>query len=117
MVRAKMKDFIKKHLTKVEHATKKQKEKELWDVSGILKNRLNQKLKYDLRPYDIDTMGRDVKPITTKSKANKIVFEQVNKYVIVEAAELHNFIITHGLKEINLDDIIDALEWTININK
>ena len=53
MVRAKMKDFIKKHLTKVKHATKKQKEKELWDVSGILKNRLNQKLKYDLRPYDI----------------------------------------------------------------
>jgi len=41
MVRAKMKDFIKKHLTKVKHATKKQKEKELWDVSGILKNRLN----------------------------------------------------------------------------
>ena len=37
MVRTKMKDFTKKHLTKVEHATKKQKEKELWDVSGILK--------------------------------------------------------------------------------
>ena len=112
-----MKDFIKKHLTNVKQATKKQKEKELWDVVGILKNRLNKKLKYDLRPYDTDNQGRDVKPLTNRSKADKIVFEQKDKWVIVEAVELHGFIITHRLKEINLDEIIDALEWNININK
>ena len=59
-----MKDFIKKYLTNVKQATKKQKEKELWDVVGILKNRLNEKLKYDLRPYNIDNQGRDVKPLS-----------------------------------------------------
>tara|TARA_R110002126_G_scaffold5055_1_gene26516 strand:+ start:2121 stop:2459 length:339 start_codon:yes stop_codon:yes gene_type:complete len=112
-----MKDFIKKYLTNVKQATKKQKEKELWDVVGILKNRLNEKLKYDLRPYNIDNQGRDVKPLTNRSKADKIVFEQKDKWVIVEAVELHGFIITHRLKEINLDEIIDALEWNININK
>ena len=57
-----MKDFIKKHLTNVKQATKKEKEKEFWDVAGILKNRLNEKLKYDLRLYDKDDQGRDVKP-------------------------------------------------------
>jgi two-component SAPR family response regulator len=112
-----MKDFIKKHLTNIKHATKKEKEKELWDVAGILKNRLNKKLKYDLRPYHTDEIGRDVKPLTSKSKADKIVFEQQDKWVIVEAVELHGFIITHRLKEVNLDEIIDALEWNININK
>jgi len=112
-----MKDFIKKYLTNVKQATKKEKEKELWDVVGILKNRLNEKLKYDLRPYNIDNQGRDVKPLTNRSKADKIVFEQKDKWVIVEAVELHGFIITHRLKEINLDEIIDALEWNININK
>jgi len=112
-----MKDFIKKHLTNVKKATQKQKEKEFWDVSGILKGRLNQKLKYDLRPYKIDTEGRNVKPLTSLSKADKIVFEQIDKWVIVEAAELHGFIMTHRLKEINLEDIISALEWNINIQK
>ena len=34
-----MKDFIKKHLTSVKTATKKQSKKEFWDVQGILKNR------------------------------------------------------------------------------
>ena len=68
-----MKDFIKKHLTNIKHATKKEKEKELWDVAGILKNRLNKKLKYDLRPYHTDEIGRDVKPLTSKSKADKIL--------------------------------------------
>ena len=43
-----MKDFIDKHLSDVKFATKKQKEKEIWDVSGILKNRLNQKLNMTL---------------------------------------------------------------------
>ena len=37
-----MKDFIDKHLNDVKFAAKKQKEKEIWNVSGILKNRLNQ---------------------------------------------------------------------------
>ena len=112
-----MKDFIKKHLTNVKQATKKEKEKEFWDVAGILKNRLNEKLQYDLRPYDTDDQGRDVKPLTNRSKADKIVFEQKDKWVVVEAVELHSFIITHRLKEINLEDIIKALEWNINIQK
>lgn len=112
-----MKDFIDKHLSDVKFATKKQKEKEIWDVSGILKNRLNQKLKYDIRPYSMDINGRNVKPLTTRSKADKIVFEQPDKWVVVEAVELHNFIIAHKLQEINLNDIVGALEWNINIKK
>ena len=37
-------------LTDITYATQNQRQKELWDVEGILKNRLNQKFKFDLRP-------------------------------------------------------------------
>jgi hypothetical protein len=40
----------KKYLTNVKWPTKKVSEKELWDVSGILKDRLNENLKFDVRP-------------------------------------------------------------------
>lgn len=43
--------FIDK-LIEINFATNNQKKKELWDVEGILKNRLNQKLKFDLRPLN-----------------------------------------------------------------
>lgn len=35
----------------VKYPTEKEK-KELWDISGILKNRSNQEFKFDLRPLD-----------------------------------------------------------------
>ena len=44
-----MKSFLK-YLDQVTHATDEQKEKELWDVSGVLKDRLNENLKFDIRP-------------------------------------------------------------------
>lgn len=117
-----MKDFIKKHLTSVKTATKKQSQKELWDVQGILKNRLNQKLKYDLRPNIQHSQGehgfiKTGKNLTSKSKADKIVFEEIDHWVIVEALELHNFVRMHKLKEINLEEIIKVLEWNIKILK
>ena len=37
-------------LTDITYATQNQRQKELWDVEGILKNRLNKKFKFDLRP-------------------------------------------------------------------
>ena len=117
-----MKDFIKKHLTSVKTATKKQSQKEFWDVQGILKNRLNQKLKYDLRPNVKHSLGehgfiKTGKNLTSKSRADKIVFEESDHWVIVEALELHNFVRMHQLKEINLEEIIKVLEWNIKILK
>ena len=40
-------EFISKYLTDVTYATDEQKSKELWDVSGILKNKSNRVFKFD----------------------------------------------------------------------
>ena len=42
-------EFISKYLTDVTYATDEQKSKELWDVSGILKNKSNRVFKFDTR--------------------------------------------------------------------
>ena len=44
-----MKSFLK-YLDQVTHATDEQKEKELWDVSGVLKDRLNEIMSSPLYP-------------------------------------------------------------------
>ena len=48
---------------------------------------------------------------------DKIVFEESDHWVIVEALELHNFVRMHKLKEIDLEEIIKVLEWNIKILK
>lgn len=109
--------FAKKYLTDIRWPTKKQKEKELWDVEGILKKRSNKKLKFDVRPFTKQDSGALGKTISSRTKANKIVFENNMYWVIVDVEELHNYILTHKLKIINLEDIIKILEWNINIKK
>ena len=44
-----MKSFLK-HLDQITYATDEQKKKEFWDVSGVLKDRSNENLKFDIRP-------------------------------------------------------------------
>ena len=45
-----MKKFISDHLDQVRYPSHQQKTQELWDVEGLLKDRSNQLLKFDLRP-------------------------------------------------------------------
>ena len=42
--------FIKENLISVKYPTQIQKDTEFWDVEGVLKNRLNENLKFDLTP-------------------------------------------------------------------
>jgi len=109
--------FAKKYLTNIRWPTEKQKEKELWDVEGILKKKSNKKLKFDIRPFIKQNTGVLGKIISSSTKANKIVFENETHWIIADVEELHNYILTHKLKIINLEDIIKILEWNINIKK
>ena len=45
--------FIDQLINPIE-STSAQKKEELWDVSGILKDRSNQEFKFDLRPLNKD---------------------------------------------------------------
>ena len=65
-------------LEDLQKATPTQQKTELWDVEGILKGRLNQKLKFDLRP-----IKNNCKIGSFKTKADKMVFEDKHQWVIV----------------------------------
>jgi|TARA_R110000764_G_scaffold131465_2_gene219283 hypothetical protein len=108
--------FSNKFLIKKIYPSRKQQEKELWDVKGILKNRSNKEFKFDVRPL---TTKNNIffKKISTASKADKIVIEQLDAWYIIEAKELHQYIIEHKLKKIDLLLILKKLEWNITLTK
>jgi len=103
--------FIDQLINPIE-ATSKQKKEELWDVSGIIKDRSNQEFKFDLRP-----LKNNVKAGSFKTKADKMVFDIENEYVIVDINELHGYLKQKKLKNIYLEDLISKLDWNIVLPK
>ena len=100
----------------VSHATPKQQKNELWDVSGIIKGRSNQQFKFDLRP--MTRQGDDIGKIgKTDTKADKMVFEFKDKFIIVDLPELHKYIKENKLQKVYLQDLISKLDWNIILPK
>ena len=93
-------------------ATPKQRKQELWDVEGILKNRLNEKLKFDLRP-----LSNNKKAGSFNTKADKMVFDIKNEYIIVDVKELIDYLNNNSLKVVELEDLLSKLEWNIVLPK
>ena len=81
-------------------------------MEGVLKNRLNQKLKFDLRP-----LKNNVKGGSFKTKADKMVFELKDRWVIVDTEELHQYLKDNNTKVVNLEQLISSLEWNIILPK
>ena len=96
-------------LTNVTKATSKQKKRELWDVEAILNNQL---LKFDLRPLNNNT-----KSGSFKTKADKIVIDIKNQWIIVDTEELHQYLKENNIKIVQLEDLISKLEWNIILPK
>jgi hypothetical protein len=97
--------------------TLEQKQEELWDISGILKKNSNQHFKFDVRAMFNMPDNQLGKKITTKSKADKIVFETEDKWVIIDIPELHEYIKKQSLKVIQFEDLLKKLEWNMQIFK
>jgi|TARA_R110000803_G_scaffold183610_1_gene245979 hypothetical protein len=90
-------------------ANLKQKKYELWDVEGVLNN---QKFKFDLRPLKNNTKGGSF-----KTKADKMVFDRKDQFIIVDTEELHQYLKENKLKEVHLQDLLSKLEWNIVLPK
>ena len=101
-------EFVKK-LTNVKYPNQNQKNKELWDVEGILHN---QKFKFDLRP-----LKNNAKAGSFKTKADKIVYDIKDQYIIVDVEELHNYVKENSLKIVKIEDLISKLDWNIILSK
>jgi len=104
------------NLTEVTEATVAQRAKELWDIEGIIKNKSNQKFKFDLRPL-VKFKGDIGKGGSFKSKADKMVFDIKDQWIIVDTDELHNYLQENNLKKVQLEDLLSKLEWNIILPK
>ena len=99
-------------LKKVKYPSPNQKEKELWDVEGIIKNKSNQSFKFDLRP-----LKNNVKQGSFNTKADKIVYDMRDQYIIVSVEELHTYLKENYIKIVKIEDLISKLEWNIILPK
>jgi hypothetical protein len=103
-----MKKFYNK-LKNKKLANQNQKKKELWDVEGVLHN---QSFKFDLRP-----IKNNLKIGSFKTKADKMVFDMKDQYIIVDIEELHQYLKENKLKDVHLQDLISRLDWNIILPK
>ena len=110
-----MKSFIKNIVDPV-FPTKEEKNKELWDVKGRLK-RGNQLFKFDIRPLKIVNDNRLEKIGYFNTKADKIVFEDVNQWIIFDTQELNEYIKSKEKRDFNLKELLNNLNWNIVLLK
>ena len=82
------------------------------ELEKILKDRLNQKLKFDLRP-----LKNNSKIGSFKTKADKMVFDIKNQYIIVDIEELHLHLKNNNVKKVYLESLISELDWNIILPK
>tara|TARA_R110000751_G_scaffold36494_2_gene89056 strand:+ start:883 stop:1221 length:339 start_codon:yes stop_codon:yes gene_type:complete len=106
-----MTSFCEK-LIHIKHATSNQRQKEVWNVEGIIEGHSNQRFRFDTRP-----LKNDCKKGYFKTKADKIVFDIKNQFIIVDVQELHQYLKDHKLKKVYLEELISNLEWSIILPK
>ena len=105
-------DRFSKHLTAIEYP----KEKTSWNIAGILKDR-NAYYKYDVRDMFILPDGTPAQKGSINTKADKMVLEMEDKWVILDLEELHQYIKKNKLTKVYVNDLISKLEWTIFLAK
>ena|SRR5210317_1560191 len=110
-----MKNFIS-NLTDISYPTKKQKVEEIWDIEGRLRN-ANQIFKFDIRPIQSVGDNRLEKTGYFNTKADKIVFETINNWIIFDIEELNEYVKSTDREDFNLDELINNLSWNIVLNK
>ncbi len=96
-------------LKKVKYPSPNQKNKELWDIEGILNN---QSFKFDLRPLKNNAKGGSF-----RTKADKMVFDMKDQFIVVDTEELHQYLKENKLKDVHLQDLLSKLEWNIILPK
>jgi len=105
-------DKFSKYLTAIEYP----KEKTSWNIAGIIKGQ-NAYYKYDVRDMFKLPDGTSAQKGKLDSKADKMVLEMDDKWVILDIKELFEYIKKTKISRLYLDDILPKLEWTIFIKK
>lgn len=87
-----------------------------WNIAGVLKDR-NAFFKFDVRDLTKISNNKAFKKGSLKSKAEKMVFEFKDQWVILDIEELNEYVKRSKIKDFELKEIISKLDWNIFIAK
>ena len=76
-----------------------------WNIAGIIKGQ-NGFYRFDTRPIQKTKQGEIGKYSSFNTKADKIVFEAKDQWVIVDVEELHQYLKKQNLKKVYMQDLI-----------
>ena len=92
------------------------KEKTSWNIAGIIKGQ-NAFYKFDVRDMFKLPDGTPAQKGRINTKADKMVLEMEDKWIILDIKELNRYIINNKLKKVYVDKLITKLEWNIILYK
>ena len=92
------------------------KDKATWNVAGILKNQ-NAFYRFDVRNMFLLPEGNFAQKGSTKTQAQKMVFEFKNKWLIIDIEELHKYLKKNKITKVYINKLLDELDWNIIIKK
>ena len=101
-----------KYLTNIEYP----KEKTSWNIAGILKGQ-NAHYKFDVKDLIKESSKRGYRKGNLKSKADKMVFEFKDRWIILDMEELNKYVKNKKIKDMELNDLIPKLQWTMEVLK
>jgi len=87
-----------------------------WNIAGVIKGQ-NAFYKFDVRDMIQLPDGGTAQKGRTDSKADKMVLDGKDKWVILDLEELHQYIKKNKLTKVYVNDLISKLEWTIFLAK
>jgi len=105
-------DRFSNYLTSIEYP----KQKTSWNIAGVIKGQ-NAFYRFDVRDMFNLPDGTPAQKGKLDSKADKMVLEMDDKWVILDLEELHQYIKKNKLTKVYLNDLISKLEWTIFLAK
>lgn len=85
--------------------------KSSWNIAGTIKGQ-NGFYKFDTKPLKNNAKGGSF-----KTKADKMVFDIKDQYIIVDIEELHQYLRENNVKNVQLEDLISELDWNIILPK
>jgi hypothetical protein len=101
-----------KYLTSIEYP----KIKTYWNIAGIIKGQ-NAFYKFDVRDMFKMPNGAPAQKGNTKTTADKMVFEDYDKWIIIDVEELHKYLKVNKISTVYLIDLVNKLDWNIVIKK
>ncbi len=107
-----MKDDFINYLKNVEYP----KSNQSWNIAGTIKGK-NAFYKFDTRPLKKIKKNQIGKYGSFKTKADKLVMEAEDQWIIIDIPELHEYLKIKKLKKVTLQELISALDWNIILPK